>query len=268
MPKILAGGHSLIPAMRFRLAAPGVLIDINRLQGLDYIREDGKPPGHRRHGPGSGPWRIPPSIQEPLPAAGGHGSGDRGSPGAESGHRRRQPGPRRSRQRPPGDHAGLQTPTIVAQGPAGTRTIAIDDFFTGLFENSLAADEILTEVRVPVPGPGLRRRLPESRAKKSGTTPSPRWPYSSPSPAAWCRRPASASPTSAPVPMRVSGSRGGPGGPGTHRGRAGGGGPGRGGGMRSIAGSAGNGGVQAGPHPGSSPSGPSPKPSSGQEVPA
>ncbi|MEO1085584.1 MAG: FAD binding domain-containing protein, partial [Acidobacteriota bacterium] len=41
MAKILAGGQSLIPAMRFRLAAPTHLIDINRIEGLDYIREEG-----------------------------------------------------------------------------------------------------------------------------------------------------------------------------------------------------------------------------------
>jgi carbon-monoxide dehydrogenase medium subunit len=41
---------------------------------------------------------------------------------------------------------------VVAQGPNGTRTIAIDDFFTDLFENSLADNEILTEIRIPTPG--------------------------------------------------------------------------------------------------------------------
>jgi len=39
--KLLAGGHSLIPLMRFRLAAPALLIDLNRLSGLEYIREEG-----------------------------------------------------------------------------------------------------------------------------------------------------------------------------------------------------------------------------------
>ena len=38
--KILAGGHSLIPAMRFRLASPEILIDINRIPDLEYIREE------------------------------------------------------------------------------------------------------------------------------------------------------------------------------------------------------------------------------------
>ena len=42
---------------------------------------------------------------------------------------------------------------VVAMGPKGTRTIAIDDFFIGLFENALKPDEILTEIRIPKPGP-------------------------------------------------------------------------------------------------------------------
>jgi carbon-monoxide dehydrogenase medium subunit len=41
---------------------------------------------------------------------------------------------------------------VIARGPNGTRTIAIDDFFTGLFENSLEDNEILTEIRIPTPG--------------------------------------------------------------------------------------------------------------------
>jgi carbon-monoxide dehydrogenase medium subunit len=43
---------------------------------------------------------------------------------------------------------------VVAQGPAGTRTIPIDEFFVGLFESALAPNEILTEIRIPTPGPG------------------------------------------------------------------------------------------------------------------
>jgi carbon-monoxide dehydrogenase medium subunit len=43
---------------------------------------------------------------------------------------------------------------VIARGPKGTRTIAIDDFFTGLFENSLSPGEILTEIRIPKPGAG------------------------------------------------------------------------------------------------------------------
>src|SRR5690606_8879167 len=42
---------------------------------------------------------------------------------------------------------------VVALGPGGTRVIPIDDFFTGLFENALADDEILTQIRIPTPGP-------------------------------------------------------------------------------------------------------------------
>ena len=51
--KVLAGGHSLLPLMKLRLASPSVLVDINRIPGLDYIREDEQigPPPHRRARP-------------------------------------------------------------------------------------------------------------------------------------------------------------------------------------------------------------------------
>jgi carbon-monoxide dehydrogenase medium subunit len=57
---------------------------------------------------------------------------------------------------PANDHPAVMLAydaTLVAQGPDGTRTIAIDDFFVDLFQNALAADEVLTAIRVPTPGP-------------------------------------------------------------------------------------------------------------------
>ena len=57
---------------------------------------------------------------------------------------------------PANDHPAVMlayNAQVVAIGPKGARTIAIDDFFVGLFETVLAADEILTEIRIPKPGP-------------------------------------------------------------------------------------------------------------------
>jgi carbon-monoxide dehydrogenase medium subunit len=58
---------------------------------------------------------------------------------------------------PANDHPAVMLAydaTVVAQGPGGTRTIAIDDFFLGMFTTALEPDELLTEIRIPRPGPG------------------------------------------------------------------------------------------------------------------
>jgi carbon-monoxide dehydrogenase medium subunit len=149
--KILAGGQSLIPAMRFRLATPGVLIDINNLQGLDYIREEN---GHLVIGAMTRESSLEDSelvqskyqlladtarvIADPLVR-------NMATIGGNLAH-----------ADPANDHPATMlayNAEVVALGPAGTRTIAIDDFFTGLFENSLAENEILTQIRIPTPGP-------------------------------------------------------------------------------------------------------------------
>lgn len=150
--KLLAGGHSLIPAMRFRLAQPEVLIDLNRIGGLEYLREED---GHLAIGALTREAAIEDSelvrrryplladtsavIADPLVR-------NRGTVGGNLAH-----------ADPANDHPAAMLAygaEVVAQGPDGRRTIAIDDFFTGFFESALAPDEVLIEVRVPKPGKG------------------------------------------------------------------------------------------------------------------
>jgi aerobic carbon-monoxide dehydrogenase medium subunit len=148
--KILAGGQSLIPAMRFRLAAPETLIDIGRIRDLAYVEERGD---HlaigamtREHALEASPVvaasypllldtaRV---IADPLVR-------NKATVGGNLAH-----------ADPANDHPATMLAygaQIVARGAAGTRTIAIDDLFVGLFETSLKPGEILTEIRIPKPG--------------------------------------------------------------------------------------------------------------------
>ncbi|MCB0029335.1 MAG: xanthine dehydrogenase family protein subunit M [Anaerolineales bacterium] len=150
--KILAGGHSLIPAMRFRLAMPEVLIDINNIAGLEYVRESN---GHLAIGALTREVDVDDSAlvqgSYPLLADAARVIADpvvrnRATVGGNIAH-----------ADPANDHPAVLLAygaEVEAVGPAGSRTIAIDDFFTDLFENALSEDEILTEIRIPRPGAG------------------------------------------------------------------------------------------------------------------
>ena len=145
--KFIAGGHSLLPLMKLRLAQPSVLVDIGRLSDLSYIREDGD---HIAIGAMTRHMDVETSDvlkqHAPLLAhAAGH-VGDpqvrhRGTIGGSIAH---------------GDSASdlpattlAMGATYVAQGPNGTREIAAGDFFEGFLTTALAPDEMLTEIRVP-----------------------------------------------------------------------------------------------------------------------
>ncbi len=150
--KILAGGQSLIPAMRFRLAAPEILIDINRIEGLSYVREEN---GHLAIGAMTREVDLDESelIKEKYPLL------------AETAEVIADPlvrnlatiGGNLAHADPANDHPATMlayNAQIIAVGPDGERTIAIDDFFTDLFENSLEDNEILKEIRIPAPTAG------------------------------------------------------------------------------------------------------------------
>lgn len=150
--KVLAGGHSLVPAMRFRLALPQHLVDINRIDGLGHIREEG---GFLAIGALTREAEIErsPVVAEryPLLADAARVIADplvrnRATVGGNLAH-----------ADPANDHPAVMLAygaTMVAQGPGGRREIAVDDFFVGLFENAMKPNEILVEVRIPAPGPG------------------------------------------------------------------------------------------------------------------
>jgi len=149
--KVLAGGQSLIPAMRFRLAMPEVLIDINGITQLEYIREQN---GYLAIGALTRETALEESslIAERYPLL-----LDTAKVVADPLVRQRATvGGNLAHADPANDHPATMlayAAQIVARGPKGERTIAIDDFFTGLFENSLDAGEILTEIRIPSPKP-------------------------------------------------------------------------------------------------------------------
>lgn len=148
--KILAGGQSLIPLMRFRLATPSVIIDINGLSGLGYIREDN---GHLALGSMTREAMLEHSE---LIATKYHLLADATRTIADPLVRNMATvGGNMAHADPANDHPAVMlayNAQVVAQGSGGQRTIPIDDFFVDLFQSALASDEILTEIRIPRPG--------------------------------------------------------------------------------------------------------------------
>jgi carbon-monoxide dehydrogenase medium subunit len=140
--KLLAGGHSLIPLMKLRLAAPALLIDLRKVPGLHGIQRE------------NGSWRIgamtPHADLQDAPEVGlaARAAGtiadqqvrNRGTIGGSLAH---------------GDPASdlpavllISDGTVTVQGPSGQRTIDAADLFRDYLETSVGQDEVLTEVRV------------------------------------------------------------------------------------------------------------------------
>ena len=145
--KFLAGGHSLIPLMKLRLAQPSMLIDIGRITDLSYIKDAGD---HIAIGALTRHMDVEKSdlVKKHMPllahAAGHVGDAQvrhRGTIGGSLAHAD-------SASDLPATTLALGA-TYVAQGPNGERTIAAKDFYKGFLESALAADEMLTEIRVP-----------------------------------------------------------------------------------------------------------------------
>ncbi len=146
--KIIAGGHSLLPLMRLRLARPSLLVDIGRIQDLKYVKEDGD---HVAIGALTRHHDVANSgaLHELCPIV-AFAAGQIGDPqvrhvgtiGGSVAH-----------ADPAGDMPTVLTALgaeIVVRGPGGsTRTVPAAAFFKGLFEPDLAANEVLTEIRVP-----------------------------------------------------------------------------------------------------------------------
>ncbi len=150
--KLLAGGQSLIPLMKLRLASPAYIVDITRIPGLSYIREAD---GFLRIGALSREADVEASdlirgkypiifdtaavIADPLvrnlaTIGGNLAHGD-----------------------PANDHPATMLALgaeVVARGPGGERTVPLADFFKGIFTTALNDNEILTEVRIPTPPAG------------------------------------------------------------------------------------------------------------------
>ncbi len=147
--KILSGGHSLIPAMKLRLAQPSAVIDIAKIPELTFIRDRGKfiaIGANTTHGMIASHKTTLTKI--PLMAMGAGEIGDvqvrnRGTIGGSIAH-----------ADPASDWPALllaADATVKMEGPSGERKIAADDFFTGFFSTALQEGEIVTEIQVPEP---------------------------------------------------------------------------------------------------------------------
>jgi len=149
--KILSGGQSLLPLLKLRFARPAHVVDIGRIAGLDYLKEEG---GFLRIGAlvREADLEASPLIQSRYPiladtvaviadpivrnlatVAGNLAHGD-----------------------PANDHPATMLALgaeVVVTGPKGTRTVPVAKFFTGVFTTALQPSEVLTEIRVPTPPP-------------------------------------------------------------------------------------------------------------------
>ena len=150
--KVLSGGQSLLPLLKLRFAQPAHLVDIGRIPGLDYVKEEG---GVLKIGALAREAALEASdivrsrypiladtaavIADPIvrnlaTVCGNLAHGD-----------------------PANDHPATMLALgaeVVATGPKGARTIPIAQFFTGLFTTALQPTEVLTEIRIPAPPPG------------------------------------------------------------------------------------------------------------------
>ena len=154
--KLLAGGHSLLPLMKLRLAMPSVLIDIGGISDLSYVSELAADGGVLRIGALTRHHDLATSelVRDQVPLL-AHVAGRIGDPQVR--HRGTIGG-----SVVHGDPASdlpaallALRATLVVRGPSGERTIPADEFFTGFLETAIAPDEVLTEIRVPaVPGVG------------------------------------------------------------------------------------------------------------------
>ncbi len=149
--KVLSGGQSLLPLLKIRLGYVDHLIDIGHIPGLDYIKEGD---GFLKIGAATREVELERSdlvrskypilldtaavIADPLVR-------NRATVGGNLAH-----------GDPANDHPATMLAVraqVVARGPKGERTIPIDEFFVGLFTTALKPNEVLTEIRVPVPAP-------------------------------------------------------------------------------------------------------------------
>ena len=148
--KVLAGGHSLLPLMRLRLAAPSVLIDVGRLRDLNYVRANGDTVAigalstHEEVHRSEAVREHVPILASTAGLVGDPQVRHRGTIGGSVAH-----------ADPASDIPAVLVALdaeLVVHGPAGDRTVAARDFFRGIFESALGPQDLLTEIRVPKVG--------------------------------------------------------------------------------------------------------------------
>ena len=147
-PRVLAGGQSLIPLMNFRLAKPGYLVDLRNVAGLSGIRREGDVLVIGAMTRMAEVERSPevavaaPLVTEAVGLVAHAPVRNSGTVGGSLAHA--DPAAEL-----PAVALALDA-DLVAAGPGGTRVIPAAEFFTGPYSTALAADEILTEIRLPV----------------------------------------------------------------------------------------------------------------------
>ena len=164
--KILAGGHSLIPAMKLRLAQPALLVDLARIKDLSYIREEagsiliGAMTTHYEIESSSLLKRICPLLPECASHIGDVQVRNKGTIGGSIAH---------------SDPAGDWPAAIIALnaemitvGKNGERTINADDFFVDFLTTALQPDEILRQIRIPKPAGRFGHAYQKVRHPASG----------------------------------------------------------------------------------------------------
>jgi len=150
--KLLAGGHSLIPMMKLRLAQPKHLIDLGKVKGLSGIKED---KGAFTVGAMTTHWEVEssktlkakvPVVSETAAVIGDPAVRNKGTIGGSLAH---------------ADPAADMPATAIAlgfefvcEGAKGKRTVKADDWFKGLMTTAVKDNEVLTTIRIPVWGPG------------------------------------------------------------------------------------------------------------------
>ena len=169
--KLLAGGQSLIPLLKLRLAEPGALVDLRRIPELRGIREEGDARGRRRDdhllrgAEVADPLRRAPLLAEAIQQVGDMQVRARGTVGGSLAH-----------ADPAGDLPAVALAldaTLTAVGPSGTRTIAAREFFVDMLATALKPDEVLTRIRfpaidTPAHGLGLREASAASERLRRG----------------------------------------------------------------------------------------------------
>jgi len=149
--KVLSGGQSLLPVLKLRLASPAHVVDIGRVPGLEYVKEEGgflKVGGRTREAvlernevvraeypilADTAAVIADPIVRNLATVGGNLAHGD-----------------------PANDHPATMLALgarVVATGPKGAREIPLEEFFKGIFTTALRPDEVLTEIRIPKPAP-------------------------------------------------------------------------------------------------------------------
>ncbi len=156
--KILAGGHSLIPLMKLRLAAPSLLVDLARVPGLRGIRREnggltiGAMTTHAEIAASTEVRKSAPALSEAANDIGDRQVRARGTIGGSLAH-----------ADPAADLPAVMLAlgaTMRLRSASGERTVSTDNFFVGLLESDVHSDEILTEIRLPANARSAYEKIP------------------------------------------------------------------------------------------------------------